>query len=105
MAVEAVELHLTYTIATYTPTDEYGHSDTEALHIRQMVLIGMLLPGYIKVKDRAPKVGKVELDGGYDFDSVTVTFHIALDRSEFEEITQHSEMLTLHLRQEVTTNG
>lgn len=102
---QTVELRLQYTLSTFTPVDAYGHSDTEALHIRQMALIGMLLPGYIKVKGRAPKVGEVKLDGGYDFDSVTVTFHIALDRSEFEAIAQHSDMLTLHLRTEVETYG
>lgn len=102
---QAVELRLTYTIATFVPVDAYNHSDTEALHIRQMLLIGMLIPGYINVKDRAPKVGEVKLESTFEYDSVTVTFHIALDRSEFEAITQHGDMLTLHLRTEVETYG
>lgn len=102
---QAVELRLQYTVTTFVEVDAYHDSHLAALHIRQMQLLSLLLPGYIKVKDRAPKVGAVKLDGNYDFDSVTVTFHIALDRSEFEAIAQHSDMLTLHLRTEVETYG
>ena len=99
----SVELRLQYTMTTFVVVDEYHHSHLAALHLRQMALAGLLLPGFIKVKDRAPKVGEVKLEGGYDYDTVTVTFHVTLDRGEFEQITQSSEMLDLHLRTEVRT--
>ena len=51
------------------------------------------MPGYIRVKDpddphgkgRAPHVTELKLAGGYDYDTVTVTFSLTLSRADFME--------------------
>lgn len=86
-----VELRPQFTLTTFVPVDEYHHSHLAELHRRQMVLTGMFLPGYIRVKDpadpkgkgRAPKVTALKLAGGYDYDTVTVTFSLTLNRADF----------------------
>lgn len=96
-----VELRLTFTLTTYVPVDEYHHSHLAALHLRQMQLVGILMPGFIKVADRAPKVEEMQLDGGYDFDTVQVTFSLTLDRNDFINIPQLPAMQQLHINKEV----
>ena len=100
-----VELQPVFTVTTYVPVDEYHNSHLNALHERQMRLLGLLMPGYIRVKDRAAKVIGVDLGGGYDFDTVTVKFSYVLDRNDFIEIEQRPLMQTLHTNEEVTTHG
>ncbi len=85
--------------------DEYSHSHLAALHLRQMTLAGLLLPGYVKVADRAVKVRELKMGGGYDYDTVSVTFSFTLSRKDFEEIEQRQKMLQLHLREEIATHG
>ena len=75
------------------------------MHLRQMTLLGLFLPGFIKVGDRAPKVENIEMAGGYDYDTVTVTFGYTLNRQDFEAIAQRPTMEQLHLRTEVRTYG
>ena len=71
-----------------------------------MTLLGLLLPGYVKVKDRAPHVlDEGEMENGLDFAAITVTLSYILDRSEFMELRQAEDMATLHIRQEVITHG
>ena len=82
-----------FTLTTFVEVDEYHHSHLRALHRRQMVLTGLFMPGYIRVKDpadpkgkgRAPKVTGLKLAGGYDYDTVTVTFSLTLSRADFME--------------------
>lgn len=102
---QIIELRPTFTLTTYVEADEYHHSHLAALHLRQMTLVGLLLPGYVRVADRAPKVRELTLGGGYDYDTVTVTFSYTLSRKDFEEIEQQQVMLQLHLREEITTYG
>lgn len=110
---QTVELRPTVRLTTFVEVDEYHHSHLAELHLRQMVLLGLFLPGYIKVKDRAVKVAPgdqsdelIRLEGGLDFDTVTVPLTYTLDRSEFENIsTQPPMMGELHIRQEVATYG
>ena len=88
-----VELRPVFTLTTFVEVDEYHHSHLRALHRRQMVLTGLFMPGYIRVKDpadpkgkgRAPKVTGLKLAGGYDYDTVTVTFSLTLSRADFLE--------------------
>ncbi len=80
-----VELVPVFTLTTFVETDEYHHSHLAGMHQRQMALASLFLPGYLKVGDRAPKVTGLKLAGGYDYDTVTVTFSYTLLRSEFEE--------------------
>ena len=102
----AVEIRPTFTLTTFVEVDAYHQQDTDGLTRRQMILLGLFLPGYIKVKDRAPHVlDEGELENGLDFAAITVTLSYILDRQEFMEIRQLPEMGTLHIRQEVTTSG
>ena len=105
MASNIVELRPTFTLTTFVKVDPYHHSHLRDLHLRQMRLVKLLLGGYIKVKDRAPKVHRVDLDGGHDFDTVTVTFRYTLDRNDFLDIPQLPLMEQLHTTEEVQTYG
>ena len=101
-----VEVRAIFTIITYVETDEYAHSHLTDLHLRQMRLVKLFLPGFIKVGDRAPKVrGAIKTGGGYDYDTLTVTLAYTLNRSEFLEIPQLPTADQLHLNEEVTTYG
>lgn len=109
---QTVELKPTVRLTTFVETDEYHHSHLADLHLRQMLLLELFLPGHIKVKDRAVKVGLggqadelIQLDGGWDYDTVTVPLIFTLDRGDFEDIPQLPRMGELHIRQEVTTYG
>lgn len=103
---QIVELRPVFTLTTFVEVDEYHHSHLAELHRRRMILTGLLLPGYIKVGDRAPKVADdIQLAGGFDYDTVTVTFSYTLSRQDFDEIEQKPDMLDLHLRTEVKTYG
>ena len=94
-----------FKLTTFVTVDPYHNSHLADLHLRQMKIIGLLVPGFIKVKDRAPKVGPVETEGGFDYDSVTVTVMYTLDRNDFLNIPQRPNMETLHLTEEVKTYG
>lgn len=109
---QTVELRPTVRLTTFVEVDEYHHSHLAELHLRQMLLLGLFLPGYVRVKDRAVKVGPgdrsdelIRLDGGWDYDTVTVPLVYTLDRSDFEEIPQLPEAGKLQIRQEVNTYG
>lgn len=102
---KAVELWPVVTLTTFVPVDEYSCSHLADLHLRQMTLTGLFLPGCIKVGDRAPHVDEVSLDGGFDYDSVTATFRYALSRSELDAMPQLPRMEQLHLNEEVRTYG
>jgi hypothetical protein len=76
-----------FTLTTFVPVDEYHHSHLAPMHLRQVALAGLFLPGYIEMPDgRAPHVEKLEMGGGYDFDTVTVTFQYNLNRKDFMEL-------------------
>jgi hypothetical protein len=104
-----ITLYPVFTMTTFVEADEYHHSHLAPMHQRQLILLGLFLPGYIKVGDRAPHVEKLAMGGGYDFDTVTVTFSYTLDRADFEttdtDTKQAPEMQHLHLNEEVRTFG
>ena len=102
----AVELRPQFTLTTFVEVDPYHQQDDQELTRRQMTLLGLFLPGYVKVRDRAPRVlDEGEMENGLDFAAVTVTLSYTLDRREFMEIQQAPDMGRLHIRQEVSTNG
>ena len=101
-----VELRPQLTLTTFVKTDPYYQQDDQELTRRQMTLLGLFLPGYVKVKDRAPHVlDEGEMENGLDFAAITVTLSYTLSRQEFMEILQPPDMATLHIKQEVTTHG
>lgn len=85
MGSGVVELRPVFKLDTFAAVDAYGYCDQRELAQRQMALTGLLLPGYIRVGDRAPKVKKLELQTGSDYARVTVTFSLTLDREDFQE--------------------
>lgn len=88
MGFGVVELRPVVAITAFTEVDEYHHSHLQELNRRQMVLTGLLLPGYVQVQDRAPKVVKLELESGWDFATVAATFSVTLDREDFISLEQ-----------------
>ena len=67
----------------------------------QPTLLGLFLPGYVRVGDRAPHVlDEGELENGLDFASVTVTLSYTLSRQEFMELQQLPQMGGLNFEQE-----
>ena len=102
----AVELRPKFTLTTFVPVDAYHQQDDQELARRQMTLLGLFLPGYIRVKDRAPRVlDEGEMDNGMDFAAVTVTLSYTLSRQDFMQMQQLPDMGALHIKQEVTTHG
>ena len=101
-----VELRPKITLTTFVEVDPYHQQDDQELTRRQMTLLGLFLPGYVKVKDRAPHVlDEGEMENGLDFAAITVPLSYTLGRQEFMEIQQPPDMGTLHIKQEVTTHG
>lgn len=101
-----VDIRPRFLLSTFVTVDPYDHGDAMELTRRQMTLMGLFLPGYIKVKDRAPHVlDEMELENDLDAASLIVPFSYTLDRRDFMEIKQLPDMLELHLRQEVNTYG
>ncbi len=102
----SVELRPQFRLTTFAEVDAYHQQENPELTRRQMLLLGLFLPGYIKVGDRAPHVlDEGEMENGLDYAAVTITLSYTLDRQEFMEIQRLPEMGTLHIRQEVTTSG
>ena len=73
-APRLVEFSPVIELVTFPERDAHALSSQREVNRRQMLLTAILMPGFIKVGDRAPKVAKLELEGGTDFASVTATF-------------------------------
>lgn len=102
----SVEIRPKVTLTAFVNVDPYHQQDDMELTRRQMVLLGLFLPGYIRVGDRAPHVlDKGELNNGLDYAGLTVILSYTLDRQEFMEIPRLPEMGELQIRQEVNTYG
>ncbi len=101
-----VEIRPRLTLTTFGETDAYDHADTAELIRRQMRLLGLFLPGYIKVKNRAPRVlDGIEMDNGLDYAAITVPLSYTLNREEFMDLEQAETAGDIHIRTEVTTDG
>lgn len=98
-----VELRPTVSITTFVEADEYHHSHLSALQERQMLIASLFMLGYIKVGDRAPHIAEMDTEGGYDFDTLRVTFSYTLDRNDFINMTQLPTAGQLILNEEVNT--
>ena len=97
-----VELRPQLTLTTFVEVDPYHQQDDQELTRRQMILLGLFLPGYVKVKDRAPHVlDEGEMENGLDFAAIAVTLSYTLGRQEFMELETAPPMGRLHLNKEV----
>lgn len=102
----SVELRPKFTLTTFTKTDPYHRQESPELTRRQMTLLGLFLPGYIRVGDRAPHVlDEGVMENGLGFAAITVTLSYTLSREEFLALPQLPDMGALHLRQEVISHG
>ncbi len=99
----SVELRPKYTLTTFSEVDEYHHCCLSELNRRQMRLIELLLPGFVRVGDRAAKIVKpLKLANLIDSASVTAAtvtavFSLTLSRRQFMEMSEKDAPLMEHL--------
>ena len=87
LAGRLAEVKCTFVLTTFAATDDYHYSHLAELHRRQMLLTGLFMADHIRVAGRAPHVrGPLKLAGGYDYDTVSVTFAYTVDKSEFMDL-------------------
>lgn len=97
----AVRITAKIHIACFENVDAYHNSQIESLNIRQMAVMGLFAPLYLRVGDRALDVVKIE--GGADWQDcadVTVTLAWEEDITEFEQIAQLPTAETVAIRLE-----
>lgn len=81
-----VDLLYKYKITTFSTVDAVHASHLPVLDLRAMLIAGAFAVGYIRVKDRAPKVRSLEADTSFfDCVPVTLTLALTLDRANFVE--------------------
>ena len=97
----AVEITAKIHIVCFENVDAYHNSQIESLNIRQMAVMGLFAPLYLRVGDRALDVAKLEGGaGGQDWADVTVTLAWEEDITEFEQIAELPTMETVAIRLE-----
>ena len=96
--LSGVDMLYQYQITTLSTVDEAHASHLPVLDLRAMLVLGAFGSGYIRVKDRAPKVRSIEADTSFfDCVPVTLTLALTLDRADFVgpelyELMQNLEM-------------
>lgn len=81
-----VDLLYKYKITTFSTVDEVHASHLPVLDLRAMLVLGAFGAGFIRVKDRAPKVRGAEADTSFfDCAVVTLTLALTLGRGQFVE--------------------
>ena len=79
-----VDLLYKVRITTYSTVDEVHSSHLPVLDLRAMLVMGAFGSGFLRVKDRAPKVRSIEADTSFfDCVPVTLTLALTLDRADF----------------------
>jgi hypothetical protein len=95
-----------FTLTTFVPVDDYHQSHLAPMHLRQMALVGLFLPGFIEMPNgRAPHVEVLSMAGGYDFDTVTVKFQYNLNRKDFMELDTAPLAQQLQFRLNINEEG
>ncbi len=92
-------------ITAFVEVDEYHNSQLEELNTRQYATLGLFAPGYLRVKDRALKV--VKLEGGIaerDYAEVTVTLEWTEDLQEFAHIEELPKAEHININMEVNNH-
>ncbi len=81
-----IDLLYKYRITTFSQVDEVHASHLSVLALRAMLALGAFGNGFLRVRDRAPKVRSVEADTSFfDCVPVTLTLALTLDRAAFAE--------------------
>lgn len=103
-----VDLLYKVRITTFSAVDEVHASHLPVLDLRSLMVMGAFAAGYVRVKDRAPKVRSMEADTSF-FDCVPVTLTLALtyDRADFvgPELYELMKQLELNVRVKENDNG
>lgn len=97
--LSGVDLLYKYKITTFSTVDEVHASHLPVLDLRTLLVMGVFAAGYVKVKDRAPKVRSIEADTSF-FDCVPVllTLALTLDRADFVGPELHELMENLEMQ-------
>jgi len=96
--MSGVDLLYKVKITTFSTVDEVHSSHLPVLDLRSMLVMGAFASGFVRVKDRAPKVRSLEADTSFfDCAVVTLTLALTLDRADFVgpelyELMQNLEM-------------
>lgn len=86
-------------VTTLSTVDEVHASHLPVLDLRAMLVLGAFGSGYIRVKDRAPKVRSIEADTSFfDCVPVTLTLALTLDRADFVGSELYELMQNLETR-------
>lgn len=99
--MSGVELLYKFKITTFSTVDEVHASHLPVLDLRSLLVMGAFAAGYIRVKDRAPKVQSMEADTSFfDCAAVTLTLALTLDRADFvgPELYELMQNLELQVR-------
>lgn len=94
-----VDFLFKYKITTFSEVDEVHASHLPVLDLRAMLVLGAFAAGYVRVKDRAPKVRGAEADTSFfDCAVVTLTLALTINRSEFTEPELYELMKEFELK-------
>lgn len=87
--VSTVTLQLTVRVVCFVAIDEYHNSQLEVLNVRQLKVLGIFAPLYLKVGDRALKVQQLGgSSGGRDWIDVTAVLAWDVGVVELAEIVE-----------------
>ena len=106
--LSGVDMLYQYQITTLSTVDEVHASHLPVLDLRAMLVLGAFGSGYIRVKDRAPKVRSIEADTSFfDCVPVTLTLALTLDRADFvgPELYELMKQLEMKVRVKENDNG
>lgn len=99
--LSGVDLLFHYQITSFSTVDEVHASHLPVLDLRSLLVLGAFAAGYVKVKDRAPKVRKLKADTtSFDCVSAELTLALTLDRADFvgTELYELMENLEMQVR-------
>lgn len=97
--MSGVDLLYKIKITTFSTVDEVHASHLPVLDLRSLLVMGAFAAGYIRVKDRAPKVQSIEADTSFfDCAVVTLTLALTLDRADFVGPELYALMQNLELQ-------
>lgn len=97
--MSGVDLLYKVKVTTFSTVDEVHSSHLPVLDLRALMVMGAFAAGYVRVKDRAPKVRSIEADTSFfDCVPVTLTLALALDRADFVGPELHELMQNLEMQ-------